>query len=133
MIIDIEQSGPTPIYEQIMNQVIYGIVAGARAPGELMLSVRQQAEKLGINPNTVARAYEKLEEMGVLAARRGLGMEVTEQAPALCRDRRKELIRDRVRAALREAVASALDPEQIRKLVDEELARANGHKRREKP
>jgi hypothetical protein len=61
-------------------------------------------------------------------------MEVTPEAPALCRARRQDMVRDRIREALREAASSALTPEQIRKLVEEELARVNGHKRpREKP
>src|SRR5262245_21220123 len=129
MIIDIEADGPVPIYEQITAQVTYAVAAGAMEPGALIASVRVLAERLRVNPNTVARAYQELEREGVVASRRGLGMEVTAAAPGLCRARRQETVRERIRAALREAVASALSPEQIRKLVEEELARANGPRR----
>jgi GntR family transcriptional regulator len=129
MIIDIEADSPVPIYEQITAQVVYAVAAGALEPGALIPSVRALAERLRVNPNTVARAYQELEREGVVASRRGLGMEVTAAAPGLCRTRRQETVRERIRAALREAVASALSPEQVRKLVEEELARANGTRR----
>jgi hypothetical protein len=53
-------------------------------------------------------------------------MEVTAAAPAFCREGRQEIIRGRIREALREATASALPVEEVRRLVDEELTRANG-------
>jgi GntR family transcriptional regulator len=132
MLFDIEPKGPVAIYEQIVAQVIYGVASGALEPGLLIPSVRELAQNLGINPNTVARAFECLERDGILTARRGLGMEVAAGAPALCRARRQELVRERIRAALREAASSALTPDQIRKIVDEELARVNGKRPREK-
>jgi GntR family transcriptional regulator len=129
MLIDIEADGPVPIYEQIVAQVVYAVASGALEPGARLPSVRELAERLVVNPNTVARAYQELERAGVVEARRGLGMEVTAAAPAQCRARRQETVRERIRAALREAVSSALPAEQIRKLVEEELARANGQRR----
>jgi GntR family transcriptional regulator len=129
VLFDLQPDGPVPIYEQIVAQVIYGVASGAVEPGALIPSVRELAERVLVHPNTVARAFQELERQGVVTARRGRGMEVTAEAPALCRARRQELVRERIRAALREAASSALAPEQIRKLVDEELARANGQKR----
>jgi GntR family transcriptional regulator len=84
------------------------------------------ASELVVNANTVARAYQELERAGVLTARRGLGMEITEEAPALCEERRRQLVQARVREALREAVASGLDADDVRRLVEEELIRVNG-------
>ena len=51
---------------------------------------------------------------------------VTAQAPATCKARRQEMVRGHIRQALREAVASVLSPEEIRRLVEEELAAVNG-------
>jgi GntR family transcriptional regulator len=129
MIFDLQPDGPVPIYEQIVAQVIYGVASGAVEAGALIPSVRQLAERVLVHPNTVARAFQELERQGVVTARRGRGMEVTAEAPALCRARRQELVRERIRAALREAASSDLTAEQIRKLVDEELSRVNGQKR----
>ncbi len=115
-----------PIYEQIVSQVIFGVAAGTLEVGELIPSVRELAARLLVHPNTVARAFQELERRGVVAARRGLGMEVTPEAPALCREQRREIVRGRIREALREAVQSALPAEEVQRLVDEELSRVNG-------
>jgi GntR family transcriptional regulator len=133
MLFRIEPDGPVPIYEQISAQIIYNIAAGGLEPGTLIPSVRDLAEQLLVHPNTVARAFQDLERDGLLATRRGRGMEVTADAPGSCRARRQEIVRQRIRQALHEAVSSALPPDAIRKLVEEELARANGrHASREK-
>jgi len=92
-------------------------------------SVREMAQQLLVNPNTVARAFQELEQRGVVTARRGRGMEVTAEAPVTCRAQRQEILRGRIREALREAASSALPPDEIRQLVEEELTRVNGQRR----
>ena len=128
MLLDVQPDSPVPIYEQIVAQVTFGIASGAVETGALIPSVRELAQRLLVNPNTVARAFQELERRGVIASRRGLGMEVTQEAPGACRAQRREIVRGRIRQALREAASSALEPDEIRKLVDEELARANGRR-----
>jgi GntR family transcriptional regulator len=115
-----------PIYEQIVAQVIFGVASGTLRVGELIPSVRELGERLLVHPNTVAKAYQELERQGVVTARRGRGMEVTAEGVAHCLRDRQDRVRKRIRDALREAASSALDPEEIRRLVDEELARVNG-------
>ena len=129
MIFAIQPDGAVPIYEQIVAQVIYGVAAGTLEVGTFIPSVRELAEQLVVHPNTVARAYVELERAGVVTPRRGRGMEVTPEAPEACKARRKELVRGHIRQALREAVASVLAPEEIRKLVEEELAAVHGSKK----
>ena len=112
-------------------------MGGTRLPGRFSSRSpqrhRKRAQRLLVHPNTVARAFQELERSGVVTARRGRGMEVTPEAPAACRAQRQEIVRGRIRAALREAASSALSPEQVRKIVDEELTRVNGKRPREKP
>jgi GntR family transcriptional regulator len=122
----IESESSIPIYEQIVAQVIFRIASGSLPVGELIPSVRDLAGKIGVHPNTVARAFQELERRGVVMPRRGKGMEVTTAAPGLCRGERQDIVRKRIREALREASASALPAEEIRLLVEEELARVNG-------
>jgi GntR family transcriptional regulator len=129
MLFSIQPDGPVPIYEQIVAQVIYGVAAGSLEVGTFIPSVRELAEQLLVHPNTVARAFQELERAGVVTPRRGRGMEVTEQAPAACRARRQELVRGRIRQALREAADSVLPPDEIRRLVEEELAAVNGKRK----
>lgn len=126
MLFRIDTESAVPIYEQIVAQVIFGIARGALEVGLLIPSVRDLAQLLRVHPNTVARAYQELERDGVITARRGKGMEVTPEAPRLCRQKRQDILRGRLRDVLREAVSSALPLEDIRRLVDEELAHVNG-------
>ena len=126
MLLDIHPDSPVPIYEQIVARLLFAIASGALEPGTRIPSVRELANQLLVNPNTVARAIQELERQGVLVARRGLGMEVTTNAPRACRAQRQEIIRGCIRTALKEAVSSALAPDEIRRLVDEELERVNG-------
>ena len=129
MLFDIQPDSSVPIYEQIVAQITFAIASGALEAGTRIPSVRELAGRLVINPNTIARAFQELERRGVVAARRGLGMEVTPDGPDLCRRQRQEIVRGRIRQALREAASSALTAEEIRTLVDEELARVNGQRR----
>jgi GntR family transcriptional regulator len=126
MIFDIQPDSPVPIYEQIVAQVTFAIASGILEPGYFIPSVRELAEQLMVHPNTVARAYQELERRGVVTAKRGKRMEVTSEAPLKCQSKRQDIVRGRIREALREAVSSALSTEEIRDLVDEELAQLDG-------
>jgi GntR family transcriptional regulator len=126
---DIKPTSSIPIYEQIVDQVIFSVASGSLVAGELIPSVRDLGYRLDVHPNTVARAFQELERRGVVTARRGRGMEVTADAPQLCREARQDIVRRRIRDALREASCSAMDPAEVRQLVEEELARVNGHSR----
>ena len=130
MLFTIHADGAAPIYEQIVAQVIYGVADGTLETGGLIPSVRELAETLLVHPNTVARAFQELERAGIVIARRGVGMEVTPGAPSACKAKRRELVQTRIRAALREANASGLTPDEIRRLVEEELSAANGKRRK---
>jgi GntR family transcriptional regulator len=123
---DIDPKSSIPINEQIVAQVIFSVASGGLRVGELIPSVRELGDRLQVHPNTVARAYQDLERRGVVTARRGRGMEVTPEAQALCRAARQEIIRERIRNALRGAASSAMEADEIRRLVEEELAHVNG-------
>ena len=129
MLFNIHPDSPIPIFEQIVSQVIFGIASGAVEVGELIPSVRELGVQLSVHPNTVAKAFQELERKGVVAARRGKGMEVTPEAPELCQKYRQEIVRERIREALREAATSGLAPAAVQALVEEELFRVNGKRR----
>ena len=130
MTIRLRPDSSAAIYEQIAGQVVFAVAGGDLAPGDLIPSVRDLAVQLTVNPNTVTRAFQELERLGVIEPRRGLGMAVTPEAPKLCRDRRKELIRDRVRETIREAASAGLQATDVHKLIDDEWPAAgrNGSK-----
>src|SRR5438270_12942923 len=91
LFLHIQPDSPVPIYEQIVAQVTFQIASGALEAGSMIPSVRELAQQLLINPNTVARAFQELEKRGVLAAKRGRGMEVTPEARTACRDERQDI------------------------------------------
>lgn len=130
MLLAVRPDSPVPIYEQIAAQVVFGVAAGDPPPGDLVPSVRDLAHRLLVNPNTVARAYQDLERLGVLESKRGRGMEVTAKAPVLCGARRREIVRQRVREAVRDAVGSGLTADEVQALVAEEWDQQNGRARR---
>lgn len=74
-----EFSNDLPIYQQIMNMIKYDIVSGKIPSGQKLLSTRDLAIKLKVNPNTIQRVYKELETEEVCQSKRGLGTFVTEE------------------------------------------------------
>ena len=62
----IDLQGKESIYEQIKSQIEKFIVNGILKPNDKLPSVRSMAEDLGINPNTVMKAYQELEKNGYI-------------------------------------------------------------------
>jgi GntR family transcriptional regulator len=73
----IEFDNNLPIYIQIMNYIKGEIVTGKLKPGDKILSVRELASDLQINPNTVQRTFQELEREEIVETRRGMGRYVT--------------------------------------------------------
>ncbi len=67
-----------PIYLQIIDEIKKRSVRGVYSPGSKLPSVRDMAREMGVNPNTMARAYAELEREGFVFTRRGQGSFVTE-------------------------------------------------------
>jgi len=67
-----------PIYAQLVDRIRLGIVSGELAPGERLASVRDLAMEAGVNPNTMQRALQELERMGLVYSQRTSGRFVTE-------------------------------------------------------
>ena len=64
--IDIDFSSRIPIYEQIVNEIEKYVTLGIYKPNQKISSVRELASNLGINPNTVKKAYDELERKNVI-------------------------------------------------------------------
>lgn len=67
-----------PIYIQIMNYIKRKIITEELKMGDKLPSVRELAEEIKVNPNTVQRAYQELEREDVAYSQRGLGRYITE-------------------------------------------------------
>ena len=79
----VDPSSSVPIFRQIVDGLQGEIAAETYRAGDLIPSVRQQSLLLLVNPNTVQRSYETLERAGIIETRKGVGMVVTPDAPAL--------------------------------------------------
>lgn len=66
----------TTLAQQLSQQFTWFIASGQLQPDELLPSVRQLAQQLGINMHTVRSAYQKLEADGLVKTRQGLGTKV---------------------------------------------------------
>jgi GntR family transcriptional regulator len=106
-----------PIYLQIVNQVKYLVASGRLAPGEELPPIRTLAERLLINPNTVARAYRELEHAGVVSKRSTTGTFVSATSSPLARGECVAVLTQRVDALLAEAKQMAVGLEELVDLV----------------
>lgn len=79
--IRIDESDPTPTFEQIRRQIVGHIVSGALPVGSRLPPLRQLARDLGIAVNTAAHAYRLLDEAGLIVTRRGAGTRVAAVPP----------------------------------------------------
>jgi GntR family transcriptional regulator len=90
----VDPSDSTPIWSQIEEGLRRLVASGALAPGAAVPSVRDLARELSINPATVAKAYQRLAEAGVLSVRRGDGTYVADAPRAMGRPTRQKAMRD---------------------------------------
>lgn len=70
MLLRLELSGDTPVYQQIRNQVVAAIASGELRPGERLPTIRALAEECGINMMTVSKAYQLLKAEGYITTGR---------------------------------------------------------------
>ncbi|HEW78717.1 MAG TPA: GntR family transcriptional regulator [Phycisphaerales bacterium] len=71
--IQISSGSDEPIYVQVAEQISEAIAKGQLATGDKLPAVRKLAAELVINPNTVARAYSRLEQAGLVTTKTGSG------------------------------------------------------------
>lgn len=120
----LDQYSAAPLYLQIAEQVRNLIAAEKLKPGDHLPPVRQLANFLSVNQNTVVRAYLLLEQERVVVARRGGGTVVTANAddPTLLRERQRRLS-DMVSNDILKALSLGYSPEELEAAFYVHLAR----------
>ena len=111
-----------PIYRQIMDQVGMAIVSGQLAPGDPLPSIRAVAERLVINPNTVARAYSELTREGRVLSQPGRGLTVAVRRQTLSGEERRRRLDAAAEAFAREVAFLDFGPDEIWALLSEKLS-----------
>jgi len=118
MYITIDEMDARPIYRQVADEIKALIARGALSEGMALPPVRQVADDLGVNLNTIAAAYRELQKEGLLKVRHGSGAVVSsrrlpQQSDA---DLRKGL-----RASLAHLALAGLPKSEIVEIVNEEI------------
>ena len=103
-----------PIYLQICDNICEQILSGGLAPESRILSVREYGASIGVNPNTVARSYEKLTDAGIIYNKRGIGYFVA--APArdiILEQQRREFLENEAPQFIKRMRLLGIDPSEI--------------------
>lgn len=98
----IDYKSGLPIYDQIYRGIVKMAAAGAFGGDGQLSSVRSVAQELGVNPNTVQKAYGLLERDGVICSLPGKGSFLTGEQNAV--DKQREEAVQKVRVSAREAL-----------------------------
>jgi len=110
------------VYVQIESLVQFAVASGQLKPGDQLPSIRELAEKVGINQNTVAKSYRDLEVMGVIYTRRGMGVFVNKGAEAKCREDSRKRIITRLHEVVCEAKAAGMSAREIKEVCEKSYA-----------
>ena len=105
-----------PIYEQLIDQIMYLVLHGVMQPGEQLPSVRSLAGELAINPNTIQKAYAELERRGITYSVPGRGSFVSPELDVVTEEHKNRIVRE-ARALFEEARATGMRAEDILPLI----------------
>lgn len=118
MYITIDERDDRPLYQQLVDEIKTLIARGELAQGTSLPPVRQVASDLGVNLNTVAFAYRRLQKEGLIRVRHGSGAVVISQTLG---SNQEDRLRAQLRTALTQLVLAGLKQPEIKTLINEEL------------
>ena len=107
-----------PIYEQVRDGLRQLLVTGAIQPGEKLPSVRQLASQLAINPNTIQKAYRRMEEEGMILSLPGKGSFISDDLADMLLKQREDQ-RSKAKQMLQSCREMGLTKEEITQMVEE--------------
>ena len=121
MLIKLDARDDKPTYLQIVDQVKFAAAAGRLRPGEALPSIRQLAERLRINRNTVDKAYRELDRQGVIETVRGRGAFLSEQESSYDDEYRRQVLRQAIDGVIAKARHLRVTGEQLLEMVARRL------------
>ena len=107
-----------PLCPQICEQICVSIAKGELKTDERLLSVREIAVHLSVNPNTVQKALEQLEQSGLIYSQRGSGWYVAD-SKLIAQETVNELIKKKTAQFFEDMNTLGVDSEGIKTLVEE--------------
>ena len=115
----IDFSSHVPVYKQIAEKIKMKIAKGELKQGDFLPSVRKLAEDIGVNFNTVSRAYKELSEQGIIEVQRGEGYIVKVET---LEDFNNEILIE-IKQTLKKALNAGISPDEISKIFEEVVGR----------
>ena len=122
-----EYESTRPIYLQIIEKIKAGIILGEPALGGRLMSIRDMALKMGVNPNTMTRVYAELENEKIVETRRGMGTFVADD-PELINRLKGQVIDERLATVVGSLAEAGFSDEQIMSSVRTALERIRRRK-----
>lgn len=113
----ISKAAPGPLYAQIVDGIKREISEGRLKPGTALPSFRALAEELLVSLITVKRAYQELENEGIIFRKQGLGTFVSDNGLARSREVKRHQAEDLLRQALREGAEAGLADSELLQLA----------------
>src|SRR6185295_18108177 len=110
-----------PIYQQLTRQLKHAISTGSLKPGDQLPTVRELAEQLVINPNTVARSYKELYAEGLVEGTQGSGTYVNKALPHIKTQERESRIQPFIDQLVAEASLLGIRKQDLVKLIQERI------------
>lgn len=93
LLINLDYQSRVPIYEQIVSSIEKYVALGILKPNDLLPSIRELASNLGINPNTVKKAYDILENRNVIVSMSTKGTYISDKTNDVLKNKKKEEIK----------------------------------------
>lgn len=114
----LKQNSGVPIYQQIAESFKADILAGKYEQGEFLPSIRGLAKDLKISVITTMKAYEQLEQEGLVTAAQGKGFYVNAQDSDMIREQHLRKVEDALTDAIAAAKVAGLSDEELRGMLD---------------
>ncbi len=108
----------TSVYIQLENLIRFGIASGRLKQTDQLPPARDLAERLGINMNTVSKAYRDLVVMGLLTTKRGLGVFIKEGVVDQCREVSRKAVMGHFFEAAAEAKIAGFKADELKDFLD---------------
>ena len=107
-----------PIYLQIAEKIELEICSGVYQPGDKIPSVRELAQEVGVNPNTMQRALAELERKQIIVTFRTSGRTVTEEKGRI-QELRNNLAKEQIKSFLEKMQEMGFDKKEVLTLLEE--------------
>lgn len=121
MWLEVDRRSGVPIYVQLVEGIKHTLEVGLLGPGEKLPTVRALAGELTVAPNTVVKAYNELQRMGLIESKPGVGTVVVAGSGEAVREQQVEALYERLGVLVRDAVGLEVTEDELWERFDTEF------------